>query len=411
MPSAVSPNRSRLLFALLYLGEGAPIGFIWWALPTWLRSQGLPIEQITALTAVLVLPWVGKFLWAPLIDRIRDTRRGLRGCIVVAQLTMGATLLPLTWLNLSEQFEIIRNLLILHAFAAATQDVAVDALALRIVPAQDRGHLNGSMQAGMLIGRSVFGGGALVLSVSFGWPVLIYGLVGCVWLSTVAVLFMKTPEPAPIERQSSRRRSDFMAILQRRSLWIGLLFAGTAGAAYEAAGVLCGPMLVDRGISTDTVGWLFGLPVVGATIIGGLLGGVFADRVDRNRMIGAGIIGFAAMVLVLGGLNALPAVAPMAFFITLTGLYFCIGMFTVATYALFMELSRPPLAATQFSAFMSATNACEAWAGWVGGLIVSRFDYGMAFVVMSAVSLGALPLLRWLKPGNEMLEKHPSQSA
>ncbi len=401
MPSAPSSNRSRLLFALLYLGEGAPIGFIWWALPTWLRSQGLPIEQITALTAVLVLPWVGKFLWAPLIDRIRDTRRGLRGCIVIAQLTMGATLLPLTWLNLSEQFEIIRNLLILHAFAAATQDVAVDALALRIVPVADRGRLNGGMQAGMLIGRSVFGGGALVLSVSLGWPLLIYCLVGCVWLSTVAVLFMRNVEAIPVESPSPRSRSGFLLILRRRSVWVGLLFAGTAGAAYEAAGVLCGPMLVDRGVPTDTVGWLFGIPVVGATIIGGLLGGVFSDRVGRNRLIGAGIVGFAAMVLLLGGLNSRPAVAPMAFFVVLTGLYFCIGVFTVASYALFMELSRPPLAATQFSGFMSATNGCEAWASWLGGLIVSRFDYGMAFVVMSVLSLAALPLLRWLKPDNE----------
>lgn len=398
MHPAASPNRSRLLFALLYLGEGAPIGFIWWALPTWLRAQGLPIEQITALTAVLVLPWVGKFLWAPLIDRIRDTRRGLRGCIVVAQLTMGATLLPLTWLDLSEQFEVIRMLLVLHAFAAATQDVAVDALALRVVPIADRGRLNGGMQAGMLIGRSVFGGGALVLSVHLGWPVLICCLVGCVWLSTLAVLFMKNMETIPVEPPPSHRRSDVLVVLQRRSVWIGLLFAGTAGAAYEAAGVLCGPMLVDRGVPTDTVGWLFGIPVVGATIVGGLLGGVFADRVGRNRMIGVGIIGFVAMVLVLSGLNALPTVVPMALFVTLTGLYFCIGMFTVASYALFMELSRPPLAATQFSGFMSATNGCEAWASWVGGLIVSRFDYGTAFLVLGGVSLGALPLLRWLKP-------------
>ncbi|HSH16635.1 MAG TPA: MFS transporter, partial [Verrucomicrobiae bacterium] len=319
-------------------------------------------------------------------------------CVVAAQLVMGATLLPLTWLSLSEQFEVVRILLILHAFAAATQDVAVDALALRIVPEADRGRLNGGMQAGMLVGRSVFGGGALVLSVHLGWPVIIWALVGCVWLSTIAVLFLRNLDELHREASLPNRIGDFRAILRRRSVWAGLLFAGTAGAAYETAGVLCGPMLVDRGVPAGSVGWLFGVPVVGATIVGGLIGGWFADRFGRVRMIIAGMTGFAAMVLILAALNSLPTASRIPFFLVLTGLYFCIGLFTVASYALFMELSRPPLAATQFSAFMAATNGCEAWASWLGGLIVSRLDYGAAFVVMSFVSLAVLPLLKWIKP-------------
>jgi len=44
------------LFTLLYLSEGAPIGFIWWALPTLLRTAGVSVPKITELTAMLVLP-------------------------------------------------------------------------------------------------------------------------------------------------------------------------------------------------------------------------------------------------------------------------------------------------------------------------------------------------------------------
>lgn len=397
MPAAYSPHRSRLLFALLYLGEGAPIGFIWWALPTWLRSQGLPIEQITTLTAILVLPWIGKFLWAPLIDRIRDTRTGLRGCVVVAQVLMGLTLIPLTWLNTAEHFEIVRLLLIVHAIAAATQDVSVDALALRLVPHGDRGRLNGGMQAGLLIGRSVFGGGALVLSVQLGWPLLIGALVGCVWLSTAAVLCLPTKNQHSIHKPTSNPLRDFALLLNRRTVWVGLIFALTAGAAYEAAGVLCGPMLVDRGVPNETVGWLFGIPVVGATLVGGLLGGWLADWFGRIRLVGTGMIGFATMVLVLGALNSTPDAANAVFFVALSALYFFIGLFTVASYAVFMELSRPPLAATQFSTFMAGTNGCEAWAGWLGGLLVSRYNFGFAFLVVSLISFSMLPLLRLLK--------------
>ncbi len=389
-----SPHRSRLLFALLYLGEGAPIGFIWWALPTWLRGQGLPVEQITGLTGLLVLPWVGKFLWAPLIDRISDTRRGLRGCIVGAQLLMGATLVPLLWLDVAQHFPLVRWLLILHAFAAATQDVAVDALALRIVPVGDRGRLNGGMQAGMLVGRSAFGGGALILAAHLGWPVLIAGLVACIWLSTTAVLLVRTPDVRTSEPARQLPREKLRVILRRRSVWLGLLFAVTAGAAFEAAGVLCGPMLVDHGFSQSTVGWLFGVPVVGATIVGGLVGGVWADRFGRTRVVAYGVIGFTTMVLALAGLSLSAITTPALFFAILTGLYFCIGLFTATSYALFMGLSQPPLAATQFSAFMAATNGCEAWASWIGGWIAGRWNYGMAFGALSVVSLLALVLLK-----------------
>jgi MFS family permease len=395
---------------LLYLGEGAPIGFIWWALPTWLRLQGMPIDQITILTGLLVLPWVFKFLWAPLIDRIRDTRRGLRACIVVAQLAMGATLLPLIWLNLAEQFEAIRILLFLHALAAATQDVAVDALALRIVPPGERGKLNGGMQAGMLLGRSVFGGGALVLSAHLGWPVVICALIGCVWLSTTAVLMLPKVDLIQAEEPPRLQRAAWMNVLQRPSLWLGLLFAVTAGAAYESAGVLCGPMLVDRGVSQANVGWLLGIPVVAATIVGGLVGGFFSDRFGRAQTVIVGIVGFSTMVLVLAALSSSPTASPWNFFVVLTVLYFCIGLFTAASYALFMGLSRPPLAATQFSAFMSATNGCEAWAGWLGGLIVSQFSYSLAFVLMSVVSLCTLPLVRKIESLAATSKDHAARS-
>ncbi len=64
MDLLATPTRRKVLFAALYLSEGAPIGFIWWALPTRLRMAGVTVEQITLLTAVLVLPWAFKFLWA-----------------------------------------------------------------------------------------------------------------------------------------------------------------------------------------------------------------------------------------------------------------------------------------------------------------------------------------------------------
>jgi N-acyl-L-homoserine lactone synthetase len=71
------------------------------------------------------------------------------------------------------------------------------------------------------------------------------------------------------------------------------------------------------------------------------------------------------------------------------------------SYALFMDLTDPRLGATQFSAYMAATNGCESWSVWTSGRIVAAQGYPSAFLVMSAVSLLALPLLAVMrKVGN-----------
>ena len=45
-----SKTGRSILATALYLTEGAPIGFIWWAMPTLLRREGIEIDSITSLT-------------------------------------------------------------------------------------------------------------------------------------------------------------------------------------------------------------------------------------------------------------------------------------------------------------------------------------------------------------------------
>lgn len=78
---------------------------------------------------------------------------------------------------------------------------------------------------------------------------------------------------------------------------------------------------------------------------------------------------------------------------------FFIGLFTAASYALFMDLTDANLGGTQFSAFMAATNGCESGSAWAGGRIVGTANYASAFLVLSVVSLLSLSLLKWLANG------------
>ena len=386
------------LFSLLYLSEGGPIGFIWWALPTMLRTAGIEVPQITALTSLLVLPWVFKFLWAPLVDACRTPRWGFRAWIITAQLAMGATLLPLIWLDPVEHFRWWGALLLMHAICASTQDVAIDALAINAVPEPQRGMLNGCMQAGMLVGRSLFGGGALLLASTLGRQWVIVALIAVIWTTLLFLLGAKEPvECMGFNNRLADFRLHLKSALGRRTTWLGLAFALTAAAGFEATGQLAGPFLVDRGVPEKTIGIFFGIAVVGATLVGGLIGGKLSDHWGRIRAVAIFLAGFVTMIVGLALTDLLtPKPAPPVLLCWLTGMYFFIGLFTASSYALFMDLTDARLGGTQFSTFMAATNGCESGSAWAGGRIVGTANYATAFLALSAVSLLSLPLLRRL---------------
>ncbi|MBU1423666.1 MAG: hypothetical protein KJ963_02625 [Bacteroidetes bacterium] len=175
-----TPTGRKIIFTSLYLSEGAPIGYIWWTIPTRLRVEGVSIEQITFLTSLLVLPWVLKFLWAPIIDTLQSNRWTLRSWIIATQFLMGITLLPLIFLDFQADFNIVFILLLFHTITAATQDASIDALSIASVPTSERGSINGWMQTGMLTGRALLGGGALTLGEKAGNKIIIILLIGVI---------------------------------------------------------------------------------------------------------------------------------------------------------------------------------------------------------------------------------------
>jgi MFS family permease len=388
-------DRRLILFTLLYASEGAPIGFIWWALPTLLRSADVPIDRITALTAVLLVPWVFKFLWAPALDVLRGPRWGYRAWLVTMQVIMALTLLPLAWLDPVTHFGVWRLLLLVHGFAAATQDVAIDALAIGAVPPAERGRLNGAMQAGMLTGRSVFGGGALLVAAWAGRAWLVVALVVWILATLGAATLLREVEP-PRERGQGVL-SALGEMVRMRGTWIGLAFALVAAAGFEATGQLAGPFLIDRGVSSGLVGVFFGVFAVGAMLVGGLAGGVIADRRGRAASAAASLAGFVAMIVLLAATDRAGVSGAPVLMAVLTAMYFFVGFFTATSYAIFMDLTNARIGATQFSAFMAATNACESWSAWAGGRLAASQGYPAAFLVLGAVSLLGLPLLRLMR--------------
>ncbi|MFG0316058.1 MAG: MFS transporter, partial [Planctomycetota bacterium JB042] len=385
-------------FGALYFAEGAPIGYLWVAVATRMRAADLPTESIGRFLALIALPWAFKFLWAPAVDALRTDRFSFRGWAIAAQAVMAATLVPLTWLDLVADFELVVACLLVHAAAAATQDVAIDALAIATVPDEERGRLNGAMQLGMILGRALFGGGALVAGARLGddAPVtlaLVLVLVVAATLLAVAVPAGAAPPDAPPSLRAAHR--VVVRLLSSRRTWWGLAFAALAGAGFEAVGAMTGAALIDAGATEEQAG-AFEVPRLAAMAIGALLGGALADRRGSARAASSLLVLLTAAILGLAGLDVAGA-APVAWLVALTAVYLAIGAFTAASYALFMHLAERRFAATQFSAWMGGTNLCESWAALTAGSLAGALGYGRTFAVLALAALPALLVVRRLR--------------
>jgi len=390
-------NGRTVIFTALYMSEGAPIGFLWWALPTILRSHHLPLQEITSLSALLTIPWAMKFLWAPLID-ILKRRWPLKRWILVSQLFMGLALTPLLIFDLHASFPLISIFLILHSFAAATQDVSIDALCISVTTQKERGTLNGWMQTGMLTTRAALGGGALIMLTSLGMSAVVFVLIGVVWSSSLLLLLTRVEETLSGAQQGAKRFLEILSLAARkRSTWLGLIFAAVGGAGYEAVGAVAGPFLIDQGLSSESVGWFFLLPAVLATMAGSLTGGILADKIDRIKAVRAFLLLMVGAVFLISGLDRSGIEVQEWYLPAFSILYFSIGLFTSSTYALFMDLTHPDLGATQFSAYMGATNLCESGSSFSIGRIAGGWGYAVGFAVMGCVSLTTLFVLRKIR--------------
>jgi len=392
------PLGRRLLFASLYLSEGAPIGFIWWALPVELRNHGVPAATIAKISSGLTLVWGFKFLWAPLIDVLRSPRWGRRHWIIVSQIGMGLALLPLMFLDLHDDLAVIIAILLVHALLATIQDAAIDSMAIANVSEHERGRINGWMQMGMLLGRGAFGGLSLWVASWIGQTGQVLALVVVIWWSTTLVIFGVPMESSErVDPDFGSRVTSFARAIggavRRRATWIGMAIALVAGASFEAAGGLAGSMLVDAGFSRERIGGFYALPVIVVTAAGALLGGFLSDRAGHRRIV------------ILSLLATAPVAASAWWGVSATSgswlslahlglMYLGIGMLTASSYALLMDLTDRRIGATQFSAFMGATNLCESWVMWLAGAILSAgLGYTMALVIPAAVSLAAIPLV------------------
>ena len=74
------------------------------------------------------------------------------------------------------------------------------------------------------------------------------------------------------------------------------------------------------------------------------------------------------------------------------------GLYYGIRTALYMDITNPAVAATQFTAYMALLNLCISYTAWWQGFAVERFGYPLTLVADCAFGMTALLLLPLMRP-------------
>ncbi len=100
--------------------------------PVIMRQENYSLESI-GLLQLVKLPWILKFLWAPLVDNNASTMRQYKRWIYLSEFFYALIILHIGFLVCKLILVLIVALMLIAFTASATQDIATDAFAILLL--------------------------------------------------------------------------------------------------------------------------------------------------------------------------------------------------------------------------------------------------------------------------------------
>ncbi|MDR6433216.1 MFS transporter [Brucella pseudogrignonensis] len=280
--------------AVLYASFGSIYGLMQGGLPPLMRARGIDLASI-GWSFLMLVPFGLTFLWAPVIDAVRPMRKRPRiGWIVPMQAVIVCGLLVVAQ---GEHFPplVLLTFGIVIAFAAATMDVALDALATASIPADQRTVVGGLKVAALGFGAILGGGVFVALSNQLGWTATFNLCAAVSALSTVPIIFSRKWDF--VTEGTKPGRPSILAVLRQGAMRRRMIFLTLTTMSIVALSFLNRVMLVDLDVTVETIGWIVG---IGAPVFGLLaaLGAIPVVRILGSRF---GVLIFTLICLFASG--------------------------------------------------------------------------------------------------------------
>ena len=273
------------------------------------NNMGMSKGDMAMYTSLLYLPWVIKPLWSPFVDIIKTKR----WWVVAMQIIMSAAFALLAFSLPHPSAEVIAagntgvsifavTLVIfwITAFASATHDIAADGFYMLALKPDEQSLFVGIRSTFYRL-SSIFGQGVLVViagllerktgDIPMAWSITL--IISAVIFSLVTIWHIfRLPKPDADALRTTTSAGEifrefgrtFATFFRKKGVLIAMLFMLLYRLPEAFLVKMMNPFLLDPmaegglGLSTESVGLVYGTVGVAALTVGGILGGIAASR-------------------------------------------------------------------------------------------------------------------------------------
>ncbi len=392
----VLTSPKMLVIMVLGAASGFPNQITESTLQAWLKDSAVTNTQIGILTYVAI-PYLLKFLWAPLLDRYPLPVLGRRrGWILAAQLAMAACIALFAVQNPAESLVPVAVCAVAIVFFSATQDIVIDAYRTDVSKPHERGLAAAANNLGYRTSAWLAFAFALVLADFFGWRLALFLLAGTMAAFSIATWLAPEPEyraPPP------RNMTESVIVPLKELLGapgavalVVLIVLFKVGDAFALK--LFTPFLMDVGFTKTEIGLIAKAVLTSAAVAGAVIGGIWMVKLGLVwSMLLFGILQTASNLLYYALALVGKNYALMVTAIAIDNVAGAMG--NIASVALIMALCDVRYSAFQYALLSTLALLPRYALGGPAGWIADNGGWDTYYIVSFVMGLPGIALV-WL---------------
>jgi MFS transporter, PAT family, beta-lactamase induction signal transducer AmpG len=403
-------NKKMLLCIYTGFCSGLPFFFIVQLIPAWLKIGGVDIKTIGAF-ALTQIPYLCKFLWSPLLDKLSPFSLGCRkGWLFLTQIGLLIIIPMYGFLTPQNNIEIVVILSLLTAFISATQDIAIDAYRREILSDSELGSGNSIHINIYRISGFIPGGLSLFLADYLSWmEVFAFTAAFIVPMLLITISLKEPSHISVIHPDKSIFKQSINEFIHRQSfsntLFI-IAFISFYKLGDSLATSLATPFYLDMNFEMKHIGTVAKNAMVWPSLFGALLGGFIISKYGINRSLW--ISGFVQMFSILGfaflsyegpfltiNYTQLIILATVISFESIG-----VGMGAAALVTFISQKTSPLFTATQFALLTSFSAIPRTLINSMSGVLTSHLGWTNFFGLCFILAIPGMLLLLKVAPWN-----------
>jgi len=366
------PYLKYILFGNIYFANGiqGALGMI--LLIVYFTEKDISIATATMVAGIASIPFTFKFLFGPLTDRF--IKIGRKPFVLIGGMIGGLALFPLAFIDPTVSLLPFTLFLFISVIGIVILDVAADAWAIQVTKVHEHGKINAAMFGSMFGGVAI---GVIFLSqiAKYYNYNIAFIIGGFIILSTMVLPLMVKKEI--IVKKRPKIKKLLIQEFKKKNTMIISLFGFLAAMNFGILLFIIPEYMMNvLKLDVGQIGLMSSLFYIGI-IIGAITGGLIADKWGRKKIIALFLFGsiiISSLLIIADTWLILAIIYPIIGF--LQG-----GSTFSSLMALFMDITNPKIAGTQFSILTSIANFGDYSIAIVSGSLLVILGYVSFFML------------------------------